>query len=269
MVKKKKESRALPQKQKSRAKYPFPPELEEMLRQVNLIPLDFQMISFERAYDEQRQLLREQTGDNNAAPSTLEVLNACLEDTPVEFQRHIEHETLQRTNPFGFAKPHMVDVYNIQTKANVYGEYFAMRTSIWRLVQRLETERQRMREAETEHQLERGSLTFEHYTLLDWDAFPLSISTVLKRDDAGKLHITGLAALIGEFDDSRLRRCVICQRIYWAKRENSKTCSPLCLNRLNVRRHRNLTDEEKAEKKAQREANKNLKVKPKNIRKIK
>ncbi len=67
----------------------------------------------------------------------------------------------------------------------------------------------------------------------------------------------------------RLRICEICQRVFWAKRQDSKTCSPLCLNTLNVRRHRKLTDEEKAQKKAQREANKNFKAKPKNIRKIK
>ncbi len=215
-----------------------------MLRQVRRIPPDFQMKLFELVFDEQRLLLREQTGDNNAAPSITKVLNACLEDTPEEFQQHIEYETLQRTKTFGIAKPHMVDVYNIHTKSNVYSEYYDMRMSMFRLVQRRETERQRMRDAEAEHQ----------HALVDWDAFPLSISTVLKRNDSGKLQITGLASLIGKFDDSRLRRCVICQHIFWAKRENSKTCSPPCLNVLNVRNSRTLTDEEKAERKAKREA---------------
>ncbi len=234
MVKKK----FLPKETKSRAKYKCPTKLGEMLRQVRLIPPDFQMKLFELVFDEQRLLLREQTGDNHAAPSITEVLNACLEDTPEEFQQHIEYETLQRTKPFGIAKQHMFNVYNIQTKSNVYSEYYDMRMSMLRLVQRLEMEHQ--------------------HALLDWDASPLSISTVLKRNDSGKLHITGLAVLIGKFDDSRLRRCVICQRIFWAKRENSKTCSPRCLNVLNVRNSRSLSEEEKAERKAKRDANREL-----------
>ncbi len=41
MVKKK--SKDLQQKQKSRAKYPFPDELKELIRLVNLIPPDFHL----------------------------------------------------------------------------------------------------------------------------------------------------------------------------------------------------------------------------------
>ena len=92
------------------------------------------------------------------------------------------------------------------------------------LLQRLETERQKMCEAEASRQLKPGSITFEDFTLMNWDSYPLSVSTVVKRNDAGKLYITGLASLIGTFDDSRLRRCKICSRIFWAKKKNAETC---------------------------------------------
>ncbi len=252
MVTKKKEGKTSLQKQKSRAKYSQPDELKELIRLVNLIPPDFQMKLFKLEVDEQRKLIREKSGDNNAAPSITEVLAACLKDTPEEFQQYVEREALRRAGGLVEAKPHMANVYYVHEKANVYSEYYDMRMSFRRLSERLETERQMMRDAEKSRQLKKGSITFQHFTLTNWDSYPLSISTVIKRK-SGKLKITGLASLIGTFDDSRLRRCEICQRIYWAKRENSKTCSPECLNILNVRRHRALTDEEKAEKKAQRE----------------
>lgn len=269
MVKRKKEGKALPKKQKSRAKYPCPDELKELIRLVNLIPYDFQLQNLTFELDLQRQALRKETGDPNAAPSILEAIKVCLKDTPEEFQQYLENLAEVRASPLSSAKPHMAKVYGVHELANAYSEYFEMRTSILRLLQRLETERQMMRDAEVRRQLKPGSITFQCFTLTNWDSYPLFISTVIKRDDDGKIHITGLAALIGKFDDSRLRRCVIDNRVFWAKREDSKTCSPRCLSVLNTRNSRALTDEEKAEKKAQREANSRRNKKLKEIRKIK
>jgi hypothetical protein len=65
-------------------------------------------------------------------------------------------------------------------------------------------------------------------------------------------------------DADRLRTCEICNRIFWAKREDSETCSPKCFGVLRTRRYRTLTEEQKAERKAQREANKAYKLKLKN-----
>jgi hypothetical protein len=71
---------------------------------------------------------------------------------------------------------------------------------------------------------------------------------------------------INKTDADRLRICEICQRVFWAKREDSKTCSPRCLSALNTRNSRKLTAEEKAEKKAQREANRERNKKLKQLK---
>lgn len=235
MAMKKKESKASPKKQKSRAKYQCPSELEDLIYQVNLIPPDFQM-----------QSLLFLLGDRQIKLTITDALKDCLKYTPLKFQEHIEFisgydkvkaETEEATRKF-----------YVQKMANAYIEYFEMRNSMLWLVQRLETERANPN------------------TFFDWVGFPLVLRAIVVRNAVGKLQEIGLAALIGKFDDSRLRICEICQRIYWAKRENSKTCSPQCLNKLNVRRHRALTDEEKAEKKAQREANSRRNKKLKEIR---
>jgi hypothetical protein len=67
-------------------------------------------------------------------------------------------------------------------------------------------------------------------------------------------------------DADRLRICEICSRVFWAKRKESETCSTKCFNNLRVRRYRNLTPEEKAKRKAQREANKLQKIKIKKLK---
>jgi hypothetical protein len=140
-----------------------------------------------------------------------------------------------------------------------YVEFYNTRESMLWLVIRLENERKMMCDAEKSRGLEENSITFQNFTLLDWDAFPITIKTTLVRDLNGKLQTTGLAALIGKFDDSRLRRCKVCEkRIFWAKRIESEACSLQCANVLRVRRYRSLTDEEKANKKAKQNANREL-----------
>jgi len=64
-----------------------------------------------------------------------------------------------------------------------------------------------------------------------------------------------LLNILRGIDPNRLRFCKVCnQNIFWAKREESKTCSAPCFGILRTRRYRNLTPEEKAERKAKREA---------------
>ena len=107
----------------------FDGNFRELIRQVNLLPPYFQLKSFDIEMLDQRQLIREQTGDKHAAPSITNILNVCLEGTPEEFRQHIEYETMMHVDPFGIAKLGMVNTYNIQTKAGIYIEYFAMRSS--------------------------------------------------------------------------------------------------------------------------------------------
>lgn len=256
MVKKRKESKTLPQKQKSRAKYQCPSELSELIRQANLVPIG--VITPDYEYEVRKEIQR-LTKENDGEPpkfSEYEFLINLIKHLPKEFSEHIENLAASRTL-FGEGFPD--EDWRFRGEfIRQYVEYCSMRDSMFWLVQRIETEYQRMWDVEKSRHLKEGSLTFEHFHLLNWDSNPISIKTVLKRNDSGELYITGLAALIGKFDDSRLRRCVICHSTFWAKRKDSKTCSPSCLNILNVRNSRALTDEEKAERKAQREANRNL-----------
>jgi hypothetical protein len=67
--------------------------------------------------------------------------------------------------------------------------------------------------------------------------------------------VTGIAAVINMSNLDRLRTCQICHRIFWLKRKDSKTCSLSCANYLRVKNYRNLTDEQKRERKKQREEN--------------
>ncbi len=262
MAKNKQGSEESPPKQKSRAKYPCPDELAEMIRQVNLIPPDFRMKSFNTEFDEQRKLRREQTGSDFVVLSAMTVLRICLKDTPEEFQQHIEYEALRHVALLGVRESEeMFDFHCENAKAGAYEEYFWMRTSMMDFFKILENKRDVTRRAEIENQLEKGSIAFEQYLSLNWGLTPMFILTVIKRDAGGRLYCTGLPALVGTFDDSRLRKCEICRCIYWAKRDNAKTCSPRCLSVLHTRNSRALTDEEKAAKKAQRKENKAYKQK--------
>jgi hypothetical protein len=48
----------------------------------------------------------------------------------------------------------------------------------------------------------------------------------------------GLSAALDGVIGERVRSCAICDRIFWASRKESETCSPACANNLRVRRHR-------------------------------
>lgn len=238
MIKKKQEIKTSPWKQKSRAKYQCLPELEELIYQVNLIPPDIEVKPLSIVLEEQTQLLRTQTDDENAECSIAQAMNICLQDTSEAFQQHLKSQkhilAEASINYFG-------DEYGM---AEAYLNYVKMRAFMLSFINQLEIEEQ------WKDTLYRAR---SH-----WDVFEYTVITVVKRGDDGLLHHTGLASLIGKFDDRRLRRCKICQYIYWAKRKDSKTCSSRCLNVLNVRHSRALTREEKEEKRVKREANREL-----------
>lgn len=78
--------------------------------------------------------------------------------------------------------------------------------------------------------------------------------------------LVGFASVIGKFEAERLRICEVCSRLFWAKRQESKTCSAKCYNNYRQRLYRNLTDEEKAERKNRRNDNRKRNNKLKKIR---
>jgi hypothetical protein len=49
---------------------------------------------------------------------------------------------------------------------------------------------------------------------------------------------SGLSAALDGVIGERVRSCEICDRIFWARRKESETCSPPCANNLRVRRWR-------------------------------
>lgn len=243
MLEKKKKSIVSPQKQKSRAKYQCPHELEDLIYQVNLLPPDFDFESFNKAIKRQLESIRKKDCLDEMD------MKDCLRGTPESFQLYIRKLIILRPKffqPFitlkDSDKPAKFAYHDDLEKA--LSSYERMYNSIWSFFDQLEMERKF-----------KDTLYRDHS---HWDISSYTVMDSIIRGDDGLLHHTGLSALIGKFDDSRLRRCEICSRIYWAKRDESKTCSPQCLNRLNVRRHRNLTEEEKAEKKAKRDANRAL-----------
>lgn len=80
-------------------------------------------------------------------------------------------------------------------------------------------------------------------------------------NESGKIDDYPHSFLLGELkniDYDRIRICEVCPRIFWAYNKNSFTCSAACANRLRVKRHRQLSEEEKEARKAQRKANESL-----------
>jgi hypothetical protein len=76
---------------------------------------------------------------------------------------------------------------------------------------------------------------------------PVYLQTTVIRASDGSRKITGLASIIGKFEEDRLRRCYVCRNAFWARRSDSKTCSRKCLNVYHVKAFRTRSPAEKAE----------------------
>lgn len=66
----------------------------------------------------------------------------------------------------------------------------------------------------------------------------LMVGTRIADDNTLRLEQTDLMKIIDGVNLERIRSCEICQRIFWAKRIESQTCSKKCLNALGARKHR-------------------------------
>jgi hypothetical protein len=195
-----------------KSKSECPSELETLIDAVNKLPPLFRLKPLN---------IKLEFGN----PAVAETLQACLKDTPEVFQQHIEDSVRGRLNPLGgrlISQEH----FNHE-RAKEYREFRVFYNSMVYYVKRLARERKAM--DLTAQRLQKGRKTkvvlgYSHFDHLNWETSPLVLTTVIKRDSDGKQHITGLAALIGKFDDSRLRMCKICHRIFWAKKTNAATC---------------------------------------------
>lgn len=254
MAKKTKVKASSKQKPKSRAKYNCPPELELLIYQANLVPNQSELPDFHKIYSENTsrfpmgmftgyQFLIERIKGlpkefldevgRNAFIKFNEHGTAVLNRIPLDDLKKMSYEAIwQYVNYNG-----MIRNYERAFIA-VYSQYRTINPGLKHLVSSLENERKQ----DDSHFLNSP------------------LETTIERNSAGSLQLTGLAALIlKKFDDSRLRVCEVCEKIYWANRIDKKTCSSICANKLRVRLYRSLTDEEKANRKEQREANRRVK----------
>ncbi len=188
-----------------------PAQLDALIESVNLLP----------------PLYRLKPLSNN------ESVQKCLKDTPEAFQQHIENLAIDRLDPIG-GRP----ISKLRFSKQLAVEYESFRVSYDSLipyVERLECERKARDLTAVRLQKDRKTkvvLDYRHFHDLSWDTSPLVIRTAIRRDSDGKQCITGLAALIGTFDDNRLRMCAICSRVCWAKKTNTETCGKKCADIL-------------------------------------
>lgn len=229
---------------KSRAKYECPAELAELIEAANLIPVGMSPMPD----------LRFELKEAGPDASSYEVLRRIAGHLPADFWMYLENAAISHADPWGKEGTESQAV-----RREIVGRYLRYcdeRGALLWLVQRLETERQMMRTVGSKRGLPAGSVTFEAFGLMDWGSFPLSPTGFIVRGEDGRLALTGLAGAIQKgFDDSRLRRCEICQNVFWASRSDAVTCSPSCKNKRNLKLFRERTPEQKEEDRRVRQLN--------------
>lgn len=189
-----------------------PPGLDALIQRVNeLIPrMRLKILK-----------LRNKNDDSEAAKA----LEERLKDTPVSFQKYIKGLGYSRADLYDGLIPVTPENF-IKKTIEVYNEFCLDYYSLTRYVDHLELERKTMNAAAEHISKETGrkvKIGFDHYKWMNWDTQPVKIVTIIKRR-GNQNYLTGLAGLIGKFDDSRLRKCKICARIFWAKKTNAETC---------------------------------------------
>ena len=86
--------------------------------------------------------------------------------------------------------------------------------------------------------------TFEEFKAIERARLGLPICRIdvgLVADDTGRLELSKnpvLDALVGVRAADRIKKCVICERIFWAPRINSECCSLMCRKTYNQRNSR-------------------------------
>jgi hypothetical protein len=230
---------------RTRAKYACPPELQELIDHANRVPASVQLPDFTLE-------IQNETGEVSAYSFLMDL----LKDFPREFIEFLEREALEYCSPWGLSDQNDPDAF----KRHFVNRYIAYRNArnemLW-FVQRLESERELRKRLEKE----RGApISYDHFNLWDWEAFPMPAGGFIYRGDDHRLHLSGLAGAIEKgFEDDRLRRCVICSKIFWAPQSKSKTCNRACLNILNVQNYRKRSADEKAALTLRRKNNKRRK----------
>lgn len=255
--KKRAESEKTKSEKKSRAKYECPPKLKELIELVNLVPPDAVLLSHQEHFKK---------FDVRGCPleKRYELIERFVDDLFAQLPEKAQKRILEILKGVNYEQSDDSQFKKLTHRLSAYAEFFELRESLTHLVEHLNHWRKESRIAGNNLIYFRDKLTypFESEFLSDDPGFILEISVAFS-PVTGKAELVlnrFLEAIIG-VDLTRLRACEICSRIFWAKRKESETCSPPCLNVFNVRRYRALSDEEKAERRAKREANRNYKKK--------
>ena len=209
-------------KRRSRAKYACPSALQEIIKMLRLVPYN------ERAkfpnFDKEFQAYKYKLGEETEKISTLQLrlfLENLLALLPEEAQILIRNQLLFEDPKYAVELDDALG-YTIQVIIQNYKNLYYLWTDVGRYINQ-------RKERRADDDFAFGI----HYQPIHAFVFYMSDGTEF---------LIGLAALIGKFDGNRLRICEMCSRVFWAKREESVTCSPPCSSTLRSRRHRERTE---------------------------
>jgi hypothetical protein len=240
MRKKKSGKKIDPKEPKSRAQYQCLPEVDELIKKVNLVPFPTDMVNLEFEIEHRTRILREKTGDSSAGVSLKEVLLDCLAGLPDEFLDYLKgfcYGSWLRS--IDINKADFRDIHHI---SRAYIEFQRVRGETIYYARRLKNDREGISRPD------------------NWEMFPMIASGTILKAENGNNYVEGLAGVIHKIIPDRFRMCEICNRIFWANYKNSFTCSKPCLNALRQRRHRKTNKEAINEKRrANYDRNKKLK----------
>jgi hypothetical protein len=249
MIKRKQDKNLEPQEIKSRAKYKCPLELEALIERVNLVPFDKELPKWDQVYKKNEQTYVPTGFHSRKSSEIFRLTNEeCLSYLPDSVAKNICIKAVAIARAKGLSPETLkFDLLTNAAKRDIYMEFCQNREDLRKIAVFFAIKRK------GEDPVVDGKIILANETFYELPAFQWR-STELDN----KICFTpiGLAELLEGLDCDRIRSCVICNQLFWAKRGNeSKTCSRLCLKIFHMRRNRALPAEVKAERKAQREAN--------------
>lgn len=227
-------------------------ELQRLIEIVNYIPPGFPLLSLNLEQELAEKRISEIKGiDNpitvfNDSPEYLsaylkesgtkpdevvslpQILEACLLGTPMEFQEYLDEQTGGLYAIYD--DPIIRQLNKVRLLANEYVKFYEFHLLMHRITDAFEEDRER----------EKRSVRHLSDDLVKLRVYEL----ILQKDEDGIARPVGIFGLLGWFDQTRLRKCKICTRIFWAKRKDKETCSPKCLHALVLRKYRETHSEE-------------------------
>jgi hypothetical protein len=238
---KKRESKNISEK-KSRAKYNCPPKLAELIETVNLVPPDVILPDWTKVFDKYRE---NNLPTDSKQQKDEKFLKAC-ENTFDECFKDFSEETKQLWLDSSFSY-HCSRFPERDPKELIAPALYYV-IVVWYRDMRKNREDLRSLADYFTHWRKEGFFTVgdkglyrgneQHFRLPE-----LTVSIQIT-DTIIEVVPTGLGEAIHGVDGDRIRTCEICNRIFWAKRKDSETCSVSCFNILRQRRHRKRNKEE-------------------------